>query len=158
MTQQQPRSSQLSKRHPLSAQPPLSPTWHSATIVMLLTILGLSLSGCDIGSKLWDLIHTDGKAEAQIFSDQRQRVRTFIIQTDSFSIETENDADLTPIGTVTAGDSVTDYPITAPGTVRFNDSNGDPKTFDVDSGDRVIERPGAGGTGTLTIIDFSPGT
>lgn len=157
MTQQQPSSSPSCKRHPLPPRPRPGTTWHSAIPVILFAFLCLSLSGCDFSAKLWDLFHTEGKAEAQVFPDQSQRVRTFIIETDSFRIQTENDSDLTPIGTVTVNDGVTDYTISAHGIVRFNESGGDPnQLFEVESGDRIIERPGANGTGTLTIIDFSP--
>jgi hypothetical protein len=161
MILKQPASSQVSTSR-LDSQHlcGLSATWqrcrYGATAFSLLVSLGLPLSGCDIGSNLWDLIHTEGDAQAQIFT-KRQRVRTFVIVTESFSIETENDDDQTP--TVTASDSVTEYTMQSNGTVRFDESNGDSnQLLDVESGDRIIERPGASGTGTLTVIDVAPGT
>jgi len=159
MTPQQLSSSQPSRRHHLSTQ--LShrtdSAWSAAMTVTALILLGLSLSGCGIGDNLWDLFHTDGDAEAQIFPDDKQRVRTFLIETNSFSIETSNDGDQSP--TVQVNDSVTEYTMNSNGIVRFDESNGEAnRRFDVESGDRIIERPGASGTGTVTIVDVSQST
>lgn len=153
MAHQYLSSSQHSMYHDLSAQPGHRHrlTWHAAITATALVLLALTLSGCGIGDNLWDLFHTDGKAEAQTFANDRQRVRTFFINTDSFGIETDNDNDPTP--TAEVKDSATEYTMNSNGFVSFDESNGETnRRFSVETGDRIIERPGSGGTGTVTII------
>jgi hypothetical protein len=122
------------------------------TAMLIAIFLSVTLSGCNIGSALWDLIHTDGNAEAQIFSNENQRVRTFIITTDSFIIEIESPGDVSP--NVLVQEHATVYTMTSNGTVRF-ESDGQNSLFDLQAGDQIIERPGADGTGLITIIDVA---
>ncbi len=124
--------------------------WRAISAIFMAIFLGLTLSGCDIGDTLWGLINTDGKAEAQIFSNEKQRVRTFIITTDSFIIETANEEDTSPKAEVE--ENATVYTMTSNGSVRF-ETNGQDSLFDLQKDDQIIERPGASGTGVITIID-----
>jgi hypothetical protein len=135
-----PRLPQLARQQP----------WRAISAVFVALFLGLTLSGCDIGDTLWGLINTDGKAEAQIFSNENQRVRTFLITTNSFIIETENEGDTSPKAEVQ--ENATVYTMNSNGSVRF-ETNGQDSLFDLQKDDQIIERPGASGTGTITIID-----
>lgn len=157
MPHQQSTLSQSPGSHICSTSPAWQRYRFTAILSMALAFFALTLSGCDIGDTLWDLINTESDAEAQVFPNENQRVRTFVIETNSFSIESEDESDPTPF-TATVGDSVTEYTMTADGTLRFVESDGGTEiTLDnMESGDRIIERPGATGTGTLTIIDASP--
>jgi len=131
--------------------------WRTISAIFIAIVLGLTLSGCDIGDTLWNLIHTDGDAEAETFANDAQRVRTFVITTASFIIETDNDDDPSP--SATASDNATEYTMQSKGFVRFDESTGGTnRSFEVETGDRIIERPGASGTGTLTIVVASPST
>ena len=157
MTHQRVGTSQSPSYDQSSPRPIHKPCRFTAILFMAFAFFGLALNGCDIGDTLWDLIHTEGDAEAQIFPTETERVRTFVINTNSFRIETENDDDQTPSVTVT--DNVTEYTMQSNGSIRFDEANGDSNLrFDVENGDRIIERPGSGGSGTLTIVDSSPST
>ena len=143
-----------SDRHNGNAQPGKNQHRNTTVALIIAVLLGLTLSGCDLGDTLWDLFSTDGDAEAQTFANDAQRVKTFVITTDTFIIETSNDDDPTP--TAVVQNNAMEYTMQSNGIVRFDESNGDNKNLEVETGDRIIERPGASGTGTLTIIVASP--
>ncbi len=119
-------------------------------LVLILTgLCGSMLSGCD---NFWDtasdLLRLDGNnAEAQ--TDTEQRVETYFISTDTFSITVDDDADVTP--TFVVRDSATEFTMQSDGTASFDTSSGRSTDLPIEPGDVIVLRP-SGSTGTVTII------
>jgi hypothetical protein len=152
--QSQPGSKRHSALSNRTDQSRVTQRLHIASLLLITIFCGLTLSGCDdAGDTLWDLFSSNGGAEAQIVAEQR--VQTYIIVTDSFRIEID-DGDPNP--TTSTQDGATQYTMASDGTVRFDISNDDTdvRSFDVEAGDIVIERPGTNGNaGTVTLIRAS---
>lgn len=127
-----------------------NPTLKRLMLVWMLAMLcGLMLSGCD---NFWDtasdLLRIDGgNAEAQ--TDTEQRVETYVIMTDTFSITVDDDSDTSP--SIVINDSATVFTMQSNGTVSFDTSSGRDTDLEVELDDVIILRPN-GSTGTVTLI------
>ncbi len=118
---------------------------------MFTGLCGMMLTGCqDFWDTTADLIRLDGgDAEAQTSRD-RDRIRTFVINTNSFLIQVSSDSDNTPTHAVRDG-GATEFTMQTDGDVIFDLSGSGNVVEEVSTGDTIIFRPN-GATATVTII------
>ena len=129
-------------------QPNRKQLWNAMMPIFVAALLGLTLSGCDLGDTLGDLFRINSDAQAQD-STTRTRIQTFVIVTDTFRIQVDADTDTTPSFSVQ--ENTTTYTMQSTGFVRFDASDGT-DSVEVEVNDQIVERPGADGNGTVTII------
>ncbi len=100
-------------------------------------LCGLVLSGCDVLENVveeaGDLLRITSSAEAQ--DDDEKRIETYVIDVATFLLK----ADAVP--EVVVSDNATEYTLVSDGRVEFTSDTGEVVNHDLDSGDKVIERP-----------------
>jgi hypothetical protein len=113
----------------------------SATLVAVV-LCGLLLSGCgDIGETLADLFRINGNgngngnAEAQ---EGDKLIETFQIAIETFQLETATPPE------IQVSDGATRYTLQTTGEVRFMLQEGGARSFNLETGDIVVERPEQG--------------
>ena len=116
------------------------------TMLLIGLVCGFILSSCDnFFDTAADLLRINpDEVEAQ--EDSRDRVESRMIDVGTLVIEVSEDGNATPMDDVQG--EATIYTMQSTGEVRFM-SNGSTDGFDVESGDKLIFRPGAN---TLTLI------
>ena len=140
--QQQPAKQCLNHRGGINVTARLS-------IWLIAVLCGLTLSGCgDFFDEVADLLRINGSdVEAQ--EDSVVRIEMLTIQTDSFSIEVDEDINMTPTVTVEQG-GVIQFTMQSEGRVRFTTS-GSSMSQVLEMGDRVLLQT-SGTTGVMTFI------
>ncbi len=117
-------------------------------VVLTAVLCVVVLSGCeDFFDELADLLRINGSDVEAQGETTRDRIETFEISFTTFSIRVDQDGDTTP--TVDVMDNATIYTMQSNVRAEFTLTTGEGRGFDLEIGDRLIARPGAG---TLTIV------
>ena len=110
---------------------------------------GMALAGCsDFWGDIGDLFRIGGGGNAEAQTATETRVKTFTINTDSFEIVLEDDADLTP-SLDAASDNATTLTMQSDGTMVLG-TGGSDRIF-LEMNDIIIIRLN-GSTGSATLI------
>ncbi|GAB4259180.1 MAG: hypothetical protein Kow0092_07220 [Deferrisomatales bacterium] len=101
------------------------------------------LTGAAAGLAVWALLGGCSLGGGNAQAAQDKRVETFQVDPGSFQITAEE------FPTVEVRDGATVYTLQSDGSRLFDETGGGPRSFALDSGDVIIERPAAS---TLTFI------